>query len=529
MTKISCPNCGEQNAQTATFCSSCGAKLPPPPPRTSTLKPGFLILIIVACLAAVLALVFGIRALVSGGALFAPAATSTPAATQTPLPTPTAVGLTPDVDLAAVIASAADGDTITLAAGTFALPVGFTLEKSLTIVGAGRDATIITAAAPSVDAAMMIDFTGSGTFRLQGLTLSYVGSDPAGNILVNSGSLEMEDCLLQGATLSSSGKHMGAMQIVNDAKVTISNSIIAGNKAGAPAEKPDYVPGGILLSETSQLVLENSQVIDSYLGVYAHGSSTVTVRNSSIENNYSSITLLENATGTIEGNTVNASKTDISLFDDSQASITGNTFTGGEGALGVNAAGNSHSIIRGNQFTGMLGGISYGESATGLAEKNEISGFSNVGITLMKTSSPELSENTISNEQTMAGVGISLGDDSTGNVHNNTLSGLDVCIGVADQAIPTITENTLTDCYRAGINFAGESAGTVKGNTVSSATYALIIGSPAHPEITGNTFWGMEAGILSDPESWVDQLTMSDNQVTSGPPVIEVMTFTPTP
>ena len=55
---------------------------------------------------------------------------------------------------------------------------------------------------------MMIDFTGSGTFRLQGLTLSYVGSDPAGNILVNSGSLEMEDCLLQGATLSSSGKHM---------------------------------------------------------------------------------------------------------------------------------------------------------------------------------------------------------------------------------------------------------------------------------------------------------------------------------
>jgi len=176
-----------------------------------------------------------------------------------------------------------------------------------------------------------------------------------------------------------------------------------------------------------------------------------------------------------------------------------------------------------------LGGISYGESATGLAEKNDISGFSSVGITLMKTSSPELSENTISNGQTMTGIGISLVDDSTGNVHNNTLSGLDVCIGVADQAIPKITENTLTDCYRAGINFADESAGIVKGNTVSSAAYALIIGSPAHPEITGNTFWGMEAGILSDPESWVDQLTMSDNQITSGPPEVIVVTYTPTP
>jgi parallel beta-helix repeat protein len=486
-------------------------------------------LIIVACVVLVLAIVFGIRALTSGGGLFAPPATPTPIATQTPLPTPTVAGLTPDVDLASVIANAAEGDTITLAAGIFALPTGFTLDKSLTIIGAGHTQTILTAAAPTADATVMVNFSGSGTFRLQGLTLSYIGSDPAANLLVNSGNLEMTDCLLQGATLSSSGKHMGAIQIANDAKVTISDSIIAGNKAGAPSEKPDYIPGGILLSGTSQLVLENSQITDSYLGVYAHGNSTVTVRNNTFTNNYSSITLLENAIGTIEGNTVNANKTDISLFDDSQASITGNTFAGGEGALGVNAAGNSHSTIRGNQFTGMLGGISYGESATGLAEKNDISGFSNVGITLMKTSSPELSENTISNAQTMAGVGISLGDDSTGNVHNNTLSSLDVCIGVADQAIPTITENTLTDCYRAGINFAGESAGIVKGNTVSSAAYALIIGSPAHPEITGNTFWGMEAGILSDPVSWVDQLTMSDNQITSGPPEVIVVTYTPTP
>jgi len=164
-----------------------------------------------------------------------------------------------------------------------------------------------------------------------------------------------------------------------------------------------------------------------------------------------------------------------------------------------------------------------------LAEGNEIHGFTNVGITLLDSSSPELSRNTISNEETMVGVGISMLGTSNSHIHDNNLNGLEVCIGAGDQVVATIENNSLESCYQAGISFANDAAGVIRGNTIAADGYAIIVSSPAHPEITGNNLWGVSGGIGAEPESWLNQLIISDNQITSGPPEVTISTFTPTP
>ena len=110
-----------------------------------------------------------------GGGIGKIFATATPTSTPTPLPTPTPAGLSPQVDLLAAIDAAADGDTITLAPGTFTLPHGFTLEKSLTLIGAGADQTTLTSDTKTDGLKAFVAFQGSGKLILKNLTLAYTG------------------------------------------------------------------------------------------------------------------------------------------------------------------------------------------------------------------------------------------------------------------------------------------------------------------------------------------------------------------
>lgn len=127
------------------------------------------------------------------GKLFA---TATPTATPTPLPTPTPAGLSPEVDLLAAIDAAADGDTITLAPGVFSLPHGFTLEKSLTLIGAGADHTTLTSDTKTDGLKALIAFQGSGKLILKNLTLAYTGQSQATVLYANKGAIELDLSLI---------------------------------------------------------------------------------------------------------------------------------------------------------------------------------------------------------------------------------------------------------------------------------------------------------------------------------------------
>jgi|GEM_PF-1029415 len=531
---ITCPHCGSVNVASARFCSNCGSPLTVTPPQPIPSHPasprtGRTLVIVLAAIVLIAALGLLIHSAATSTGLFTPAVTATPTATATPLPTPTPVGISPDQDLTALIAGAADGDTLTLAAGTFTLTKGLTIDKNLTLVGAGYDQTTITSALPDPDASTVFFYTGTGKLTFKSLTLSYTGSDPAALIAAKSGTLELQDCYLKGATLSSKGNQLGTIQIINDAAVLIRNCHIEGNTAAAPKDNPQKVPGGIIISNNAKATIEDSEIFASYLGIYASGSTDLTLTNTTIRSTYSGVTLLENATASIQGNTFqDNTQSSLTFFNSSKAVVTGNTVSGTADSLGIDVTGNANVALSNNKISRVLGAIVFSDSATGTADSNQITGFSNVGITVNSSASPELSQNAINSPSADNGIGITYNGNSAGSAHDNRLADLYLGISVSEQAAPLLQSNQISTC-QTGMSFTDDSASAVKSNTIQADQVGIMISSPAHPSLTDNDITAYLQAIMTEPDSWLAQIISTGNTTHDGPPIVKISTFTPEP
>jgi parallel beta-helix repeat protein len=439
---------------------------------------------ILAALIGVLAtLIFGLSACGPTPAQLAAFQTVTAMAafTATPTASPTPAGITADQDLAALINSAADGDVITLAPGTFILTQGMEITKSLTLVGAGTDQTIIQAEQPATDYKAMLIYSGTGTLTLQGLSLEYTGSKPAAVLYVKSGALGLDQCRLTGASVSEKGTQLGAIQLANDSIAIIRNSAILGSVDRMDPNNPQKIPGGILVSGTVNLTVENSQVSDSYLGVYAFGNAVVTLTNNQFSNNYSAVSLLENASGTMTNNTLaGIDGTQIALFNNAKLTATGNTLTNSSDGIGMQVNGSADVDFEKNTLEGGMNGIYFGDQSTGKIVSNKISASSNVGVY------------------------------------------------VKGSSVVTLDSNILLNC-QIGISFEEQSGGSITNNEIQLSQIAVTISSPANPSVIGNTLQGEMIALSFDPKDWSSQVDAHDNSLTDGPPVITIVTFTPTP
>lgn len=410
--------------------------------------------------------------------------TETAIAAFTPTPTeiPTPVGITPDQDLTALITAASDGDVITLAPGVFTLTQGVMIDKSLTIIGAGSSKTTITSDNPVPETLIMIGFSGSGTLTLKGINLEYTGSSPSLVLYIKSGSLVMEDCALTGATVSSSGTQLGAIQLANNSVATIRNSQINGSTNRINSDEPDKIPGGIIVNGSAQLTLEDSVIQNSYLGVYAYGDSVVNVSKSTIKNNYAAASLLENASGTLTNNTIESSKgVQIGAFGSSKLTALENTLNNLDSSNGIQINGTAYAHIEKNKINNGLSAIIFSDNSTGEAVANEINTVSNIGIFVQK------------------------------------------------EAVAVVDSNIFQSCY-IGISFEGNSSGSVLNNNILFSDIGISITSPANPSVTGNTVQGFVVALTTKPQEWLDQLDVKDNHLTDGEPeitIVEVSTKQP--
>lgn len=458
-----------------------------------------------------------------------PGATSTPTATPTPLPSPTPPpAITPDQDLAEVIAAANEGDTIYLAAGEFTLAQGLEISKTITLIGAGYDQTTITSNVPLSDVAAMIRNSGSGTLSIEGVKILYAGSDPSAVVYVESGQLILKNCYVEGATVSNQGSQLGAIALDNSAQASIVDCDIAGSVARANPEAPEKIPGGILVYGDSQLVIEDSEIFDSFLGIYAFGNSQVTARHTTFRGTYAGASLLETATGTFEGNSfLDNSNVSLIFFDDSVGTVTGNSFRGSEDSLGIQVNENANVSITQNTIQDIKSGILFLDNTTGEALDNELTNVSNVGIFAEDDASFLLEGNTISDDSYRA-IGILLQGNTAGMVRGNQLSNLYLGISVSGQAGPTLESNEIQYCTN-GIYYKDESFGVASMNIISMGDVGILINSPAYPTITNNTIQAYYRSIYSDPEDWIDNIPVSDNSLQEGEPEIIIVTVTPQP
>ena len=459
-----------------------------------------------------------------------PDPTLAPTLTATPLPSPTPPpSITPDQDLAEVVAAAGEGDTIYLAAGEFTLAQGIEISKTLTLVGAGSDQTMIKFSAPGEGFSAAIMYSGSGSLSIQGVKLSYGGADPATVVYVKSGSLSLQDCYIHGATLSDSGSQLGALHLANDVVASVVDSQIAGSVERANAEAPEKIPGGIIMYGNSQLVIEDSEVFDSYLGIYAYGASQVTARRVTFRNTYAGVDLMENATASLEGNTfTNNVGFHLMLFGDTKAIATGNTFAGASTSTGVQVHENANVHLEGNTISDMLSGIIFTDNATGEVVSNTLASFTDIGIFVNGYAAPQLDSNTISGSAYPGAIGITYQENASGGAAHNQISNLAMGISLADLAAPSLESNEILYC-EYGIFYEDESSGVATFNIIQFGTYGILIGSPAHPVITGNTIQAYSKALASSPEDWINQLSVSDNFVQAGEPEIIRVTVTPKP
>ena len=396
--------------------------------------------------------------------------------TPTPMPSPTPAGITPDQDLAALIQSAADGDVLTLAPGTFTLAKGLVIDKNLTLVGSGQDQTIITAVEPAEGVKAMLVNSTNTSLTLQNLGINYSGTTPSAVLFMQAGSLLMENCVLSGATLSESGSQMGLLSVENESTALVRNSRFMGNPEKTDLKNPAKVPGGVFVSGSARLTLEDSLIEGSYIGVYAYGSSVVTMNHNEINNTYSAAAFLENASAELVGNTLQwSSGVQIGLFGNARVTASENTLNNTEGVNAIQVNGTSEAILLNNTITQGSAGIVFTDNSTGQATGNHISLASGSGIFVNK------------------------------------------------EAAPTLDSNIIESC-EIGILYEDNAAGSAVNNSIMFGSIGLSVKSPASPSIVGNSIQGYLVALHSDPEDWITQIDARDNSLTDGEPEIIITT-----
>ena len=325
-----------------------------------------------------------------------------------------------DCSLREAIAAAGSGDTIAIPAGTYTLTLGsqLTIDKSLTLGGAGSEDTVIQSATePGVAFQRVFVIESGGTVTISGLTIRHGRVTGFGGGIHNSGTLTLTNSAvsdniardpfggngggifnrsatlaLTNSTVSGNTATLQGGGIFSNGTLTITNSTISNNTAGSG--------GGINNDDGGVLTLANSVVIGNTSpfggGLFNAGTGTLDVSNSTVSNNTSSawgggilnigtLTLndstvsgntanindgvgggiLNRGTGTITRSTISGNAADEGggIYNDgstltmTNSTVSGNNAGRGGGIYSYSTLTITNSSVRGNSATADGGGI----------------------------------------------------------------------------------------------------------------------------------------------------------------------------
>jgi hypothetical protein len=205
--------------------------------------------------------------------------------------------------IAGALAAAANGDTIGIAAGTYA--GGVTVDKNVTLRGEGADQTTISGGGRVVTVARGVSAT------IKRVTITGGNTDFGGGIF-NRGTLRLKESTVSGNTASDNGGG-----IFNSfGTLTLQESTVSGNTAGRTG-------GGIVNGGTTggTVTLQDSTVsgntADTGGGISNVTSGTLTLKESTVSGNTASL---------FGGGILN-----LGTLTLQESTVSGNTTTGGLG------------------------------------------------------------------------------------------------------------------------------------------------------------------------------------------------------
>jgi hypothetical protein len=244
----------------------------------------------------------------------------------------------PDGDLAQALAELPPGSTVELAKGEYVLTEPLVVLSSVTLRGAGVDATTITSTSPEAAILALTD----GRVEIADVAVQREGGRPGSALLGGpAASVVVTDARLSGGVATKDG--MGGAAIV----------MFAG-ETGPPSDR------GTTLEVTGSDLSDNEAA-----GVVLTGAHRASIVGSTIRSNgQCGICFLDASSGSIEDTAFKANRVGVSVADTASPVLVGGTITGGEVGLQVSDAATpliSEVTIRGAERAAVI----YGGTASG--------------------------------------------------------------------------------------------------------------------------------------------------------------------
>ncbi|HHO55288.1 MAG TPA: hypothetical protein ENK21_02790, partial [Trueperaceae bacterium] len=125
------------------------------------------------------------------------------------------------------------GGEYRLAAGTYELSEPLLLTKGLTLLGAGKDKTIVTGSSPLY----VISIESNDNFKLDGISFEYTGSEGSEVVQIKDASFEITNTSVSGGVFAETEDfwYGDGLWLYGNAKGTVSNSSFSNNALNAIA------------------------------------------------------------------------------------------------------------------------------------------------------------------------------------------------------------------------------------------------------------------------------------------------------
>lgn len=360
-----------------------------------------------------------------------------------------AVPVADGATLIATLADARPGAEIILPAGTVTLGAPLELDRPLTIVGAGLDATRLECAAEG----WVVAVTADAVLTIRGITLAHVGEARADVVHVEAGHVLLEACRLTGARRGSTDSDGGHGIVVRGrARLDSTGCEIVGNDWHGVAFLGD--DGGTARGNRCQ---------DNRHGIAVGGSAEVElVGNTCHGNLLSGIAFFGQAGGTARENTCQANGDNgIAVVESARPELVGNVCHSNLGA-----------------------GIDYSDEAGGAARENTCRGNHGSGIAVGESAAPALSRNTC---RANALSGIDYFGEARGAARENICQdNQEHGIAVGETAAPDVIGNVCRANAGAGIDLAERAGGTARENRCERNGIGIHAEAGVRAQIDGN-------------------------------------------
>ena len=351
--------------------------------------------------------------------------------------------------LIATLAEAPPGAEIILPAGTFVLGAPLELDRPLTLVGAGLDATRLECAAEGWVAAVTADVS----VTIRGVTLAHVGDAHADVMHVGSGYLVLEACRLTGARRGPAGQDGGhGIMVQGRARLDSTRCQIVGNEWH-----------GIAYPEDGGGTARENRCQDNRHGIAVGGAAEVElIANTCHGNLLSGIAFFGHAGGTARENTCQANGDNgIAIFESAQPELVGNAC-----------------------FSNLGAGIDYSDDAGGAALENRCRENHGSGIAVGESAAPILTRNTC---RANALSGIDYFGDAHGAARENLCQdNQQHGIAVGETAAPELIGNVCRANTGAGIELSERAGGTARENRCERNGIGIRAEGGVHAQIDRN-------------------------------------------